>query len=343
MSEQETAEAIADRAADWVARLDGAGPDPAIQAELDAWLAGDPRRQGAYFRARAAWAMLDRASVLGVGGLEGSGREGDDAPDPPNDSRCEEETEDEGWTRRLSRRRVIGGGGAIAASFAAAFAGLIFWPREPERIETALGEIRRVPLADGSMAAVNTQTRIAVDLKAEIRNIALDHGEAWFQVAKDRKRPFVVAAGNVRVRAVGTAFSVRRLDDGADVQVTEGVVEVWSVGDGANVRRVAAGSRAFVRNDTGPQQVAAASVEIDRSLAWRSGQLIFDGDTLDEAAAQFNRYNSVQVTIADPALGREKLVGRFRTNEPDAFARAAANMLGARAAIGDDEIRLSRN
>src|SRR3546814_1827406 len=67
MIERETAQAINDRAASWVARMDREGGDPAVRAELKAWLAGDDRRRGAYFRAKAAWTMLDRASVLGAG------------------------------------------------------------------------------------------------------------------------------------------------------------------------------------------------------------------------------------------------------------------------------------
>lgn len=321
MSEHETAKAINDRAAEWVARIDRSDADLRTQAELDVWLAGDDRRRGAYFRAQAAWKMLDRASVL----------------------RGEERDRADVAARPMSRRRFVWGGGAIAASLALVATATGVWRSGAERIETATGEIRRVPLADGSFAAVNTRTRLVVDLNPEIRQIALEQGEAWFQVARDRRRPFVVEAGDVRVRAVGTAFSVRRLDGGANVQVTEGVVEVWSIGDEGNIRRITAGSRAYVRNDTGPQQVAEASMDIDRSLAWRTGQLIFDGDTLGQAAAEFNRYNRVQVTIADPILAQETLIGRFRTNEPDAFARAAAGMLGARVTLGNDEITLSRN
>jgi transmembrane sensor len=175
-----------------------------------------------------------------------------------------------------------------------------------------------------------------------MRQVDLAQGEAWFQVAHDRTRPFIVEAGDVRARAVGTAFSVRRTPAGAEVQVTEGVVEVWSVGREQARRRVAAGSRIAVLDAAGPQAVTEAGAEIDRSLAWRNGQLIFDGDTLGEAVAEFNRYNHVQVRIADPALASERFVGRFRTNEPDAFARAAATILGARAEIGPDEIILSR-
>lgn len=321
MSKRETARAIADAAAEWVAKIDRSPDDATLAAELEAWLGEDVRRQGAYFRAQAAWAMLDRASVLGAGRSE------PEAVVP----------------QRFTRRATLWGGGALAASVAAAVTGFALWPAPSEKIETALGEIRRVPLADGSIAAVNTGSKVEVQLKPEIRRIALDNGEAWFQVAHDRKRPFVVEAGDVRVRAVGTAFSVRKTDSGADVQVTEGTVEVWRVGDEAGKKLVSAGSKTFVGNATGPAPAVEASVEIDRSLAWRSGQLVFNGDTLGAAAAEFNRYNAVQVRIADPALAGEKFVGRFRTNEPDAFAHAAATILDAHATVQGNEIILSRN
>ena len=328
MNERETAQAIDDRAADWVARIDRAGDDAAVHAELEAWLGDDVRRRGAYFRAQAAWAMLDRASVLGVGqGFES-------AADVESGS-------------QPSRRRMLWGGGAMAAAVAvgvAGMSGLDLFSSPDQRIETALGEIRRVPLRDGSFAAVNTETMLDVRLKPDVRRIALAHGEAWFQVAKDRERPFIVEAGDVRVKAVGTAFAVRRTHSGVDVQVTEGVVEVWRSDDAANKRVVGEGARIFVGGATGPApEVVAASAEIDRALSWRSGQLVFDGDTVVAAAAEFNRYNRIKIAIADAALGQEKMIGRFRTNEPDAFARAAAVLLDARAEVDADRITLTRD
>lgn len=329
MEERETAQAINDQAADWVARLDAGALDRTTQADLDRWLAGDERRRGAFFRAQTTWRMLDRASVLGGGVREptdvGVTAISVDAPD-----------------RRIDRRRALWAGGALAASVAAAVLGIALRPTPPEQIETALGEMRRVPLQDGSLAAVNTETKLAVDIQPGSRNVRLDKGEAWFQVAKDKKRPFVVAAGDVRVRAVGTAFSVRRLEEGADVQVTEGVVEVWTVGREANMARISAGTRTYVTYASG----SAASTEnrpaIDRTLSWRDGQLVFDGDTLGEAAAEFNRYNVVKIKVA-PELSGEKVVGRFRTNEPEAFARAASIMFDARVRKEDRNIELSRN
>lgn len=326
MSERETAQAISDRAAAWVARMDREGHDPAVRAELNAWLAGDDRRRGAYFRARAAWTMLDRASVFGAGQPQSHGVTAVGGP-------------------RFSRRRLLWGGGAAAAAAALAVGlpNMDFFATPDQKIQTAIGEIRRVPLSDGSFAAVNTQTALDVMMKPEVRRIALKNGEAWFQVARDRDRPFVVEVDGVRVRAVGTAFSVKRTAGGVDVQVTEGVVEVWRVGEESNVRRVEAGMRAFVAPDKAIASVAAASEEIDKALAWRTGQLVFDGDTVAEAVAEFNRYNIRKIELSDAGLGREKMIGRFRTNEPDAFAHAVATLTDSRAEISADRIILSSN
>lgn len=324
MSERETAQAINDRAAAWVARMDREGGDPVVRAALRAWLAGDDRRRGAYFRAKAAWNMLDRASVLGAGQAQA----------------YEVAAVGAAW---FPRRRLFWGGGAVAAALLLGVVGLDFLAAPDQQIQTAIGEIRRVPLSDGSLAAVNTQTTLAITMKPDVREIVLKDGEAWFQVAKDRARPFVVEVGDVRVRAVGTAFAVKRTASGIDVQVTEGVVELWRLGEREDGQRVAAGSHAFVMPDKAIVPVVAANAQIDKALAWRTGELVFDGDTVVEAVAEFNRYNVRKIEVADAALGAQPMVGRFRTNEPDAFARAVATLTKARAVIRADRIFLSQN
>lgn len=316
MTARESAETIAEQAARWVARLDRGDVDVATRAALDAWLHGDPRRQGAFLRAQAAWHMLDRASALGAP------QAGEHAqPYPPAAAFS---------TGGPSRRRLLYAGGL---GMAAAIAGVAFLPdllaRRNARYTTELGEIRQVPLADGSLAAINTESSMQVTLAPRSREVELDRGEAWFQVAKDRARPFVVAAGQVRVRAVGTAFSVRRRSDGADIQVTEGAVEVWTEGKEDRVVRMAAGARAFVDPSSRAIAPVEASAAIDRSLAWRTGQIILEGDRLEDAVAEFNRYNQRRVDIADPALAEERLVGRFRINDPESFAEAVHQTLGA--------------
>ncbi len=312
MTERESAADIEARAARWVVRVDQ-GELPAEEAaELETWLAGDPRRRGAYVRAQAGWTLLDRARVLGP-----------EAAAPVK-------------AKAPSRRALLAGGGVAAA--AACVAALLVPRLLAARYGTAVGEIRRVPLADGSMAAINTDTALEVAMKPRKREVRLDKGEAWFQVAKDAQRPFVVESGPVRVRAVGTAFSVRRRAGGCEVLVTEGVVEVWSEGAGEAPRRVAAGERVFVSDSAGAARPAAASLEITRELAWREGQIVLDGEAFGAAAEEFNRYNARKIVIVDQGLADQRLVGWFRTNEPESFARAAAASFGARVTVRGDAI-----
>jgi transmembrane sensor len=315
MTSFQSAKEIDDEAADWAARVDGRELDADRDEALQSWLAGDPRRAGAFLRAQAAISFLDRGRALaGV----------DQVIEP----------------KRPSRRGLLtGAGGAVAAAMAG---GAVFLTSRHQRLDTRLGEIRRVPLADGSLVAINTTTALDVTMKPKSRQILLRRGEAWFQVAKDAERPFVVSAGRVRVRAVGTAFSVRRDGDGVDVMVTEGVVETWVEGQTGPRQRLAAGNRIQLVGYTAPV-VAESPSEIERSLAWRNGEIALDGESLGDAAGQFNRYNSRQIVIDDVDLARERFVGLFRTNEPESFAAAVAATIGATVSEDDKIIRLSRD
>jgi transmembrane sensor len=319
MSSNPSASEIDDEAADWAARVDAHGLDIEHDPELQVWLRGDARRPGALLRAQAALSFLDRGRALAN-------------VSPSVDAVTAE---------RPNRRAVIAGaGGALAAALVG---GVGFWTLRPQRLDTRLGEIRRVPLADGSLVAINTKTTLEVAMKPKARRVVLKEGEAWFQVAKDPTRPFVVAAGQVRVRAVGTAFSVRRDEAGAgvDVMVTEGVVEAWIEGDESSRRRVSAGSRIMLASTASPT-VAESPSEIERSLAWRNGEIALDGESLEQAAKLFNRYNSRQIVIDDPVLARETFVGLFQTNEPESFAAAVAASLGVAVTDETQVIRIGR-
>jgi transmembrane sensor len=315
-----------DAAATWAVRLGEGALDGEAQIEFDAWLAADPQRRGALLRAQAAWRLLDRAN-------ESAGAWDADAAGAPNRPRT---------PMRIGRRSLLVGGAAGAGALAAGVAGALLLLPGGARYDTAIGEVRRVPLADGSVATINTQSIVHVRLGRRERQIALERGEAWFSVAKDRARPFVVEAGPVRVRAVGTAFSVRRHDGGTDVLVTEGVVEAWTIGAEDKKVRITAGARDFISNAVGPTQPVTAPQQVERTLAWRDGQIALEGETLSEAAAEFNRYNKRKLVIEDPELASGTLVGWFHANEPETFARAAAVTLHARVIEDNDAIRLTR-
>ncbi len=311
---------IDEAAASWVARLNGDDSVTTRQA-FEAWHEADPRHQGAYLRAEAAWMMLDRAQVMAHG-----------------DTLLARRAFDEKLKRNrasVSRRYVMGG--AVAASLTGAIAtGYVLANRLS--VATGVGELRSVPLKDRSVASVNTDSQIDVDMTPQIRHVALVKGEAWFEVAKNPEVPFVVSAGDIRVRAVGTAFSVRRHENGADVLVTEGTVEAWNINDISRRVTLTAGHEAFV--PVRPESVAVTyrPAEVERRLAWREREIVLNSETLAEAVAEFNRYNERQIIISDPALGEQKLVGGFHVDQPETFARAVHAALDVPVSLRDDRI-----
>lgn len=319
MTDRQSAAQIEEEAARWVMRGDREGETEQHRLALEAWFAGDVRRRGAYLQLQAVWADLDQlertTTVLAATPAGQDAQDGRAVAGMYPDRRL------------VSRRWWIGGASAVAA----ASAGAVFLTMSSAtRYSTAIGEVRRLPLPDRSTMAINSASRVEVAYADNRREVTIEAGEAWFQVAKDRDRPFVVSAGRVRVQAVGTAFSVRRRDGGVEVMVTEGVVEVWVAGSGARPIAVAAGSATFVEEATGTLQPDGDdAAKIARRLAWRSGQLDLAGETLGEAIGEFNRHSPAPIMVEGTELEDKRLYGIFRLDDPGGFARSAALTLGA--------------
>ncbi|WP_338758914.1 FecR domain-containing protein [Massilia sp. METH4] len=304
----------------WVVREKNGPLDEGERAALDAWRGSDVRHQGAYLRALAIHAALEDA-VAG----EAAPAANDHAAAP----------------RRPGRRAALWYG-AMAASLAVAVgAGMFMAQPRPVTYATVTGEFRRVPLGDHSVAHINSGSQIIVTLTEGERHVELVRGEAWFDVAKDKSRPFVVAAGNARARAVGTSFSVARRPDGADILVTEGVVEAWRQdGEGAAKVVLAAGDSARVPARAGQMTVAREPEEVARKLAWRDGKMVFRNQTLTTAVAEFNRYSRKPIVVADSALAGRTLVGRYKVDDPELFARDVAAYLRVPVSITHEKIIL---
>jgi len=327
-----------------VARIDSRPLDEQAKADLEKWLARDDRHRGALFRTLALLQMVDgsnatRSDVWDVLDARGS---------IPAEADRSQLAEDEPGASgpRIGRRGLLWAGAALAASAVpvAFLSGVLGGGPQgaANNITTQVGQTAHVALEDGSLAVVNTATRLDVRQSPSLRSVRLDEGEAWFHVTKDAARPFVVSVGDVRVRAVGTAFSVRKRDDGADVQVTEGTVEVWTEAQSGRRLRVSAGTSAFVSETHGVQRLVKDPAEIERQLSWRSGVLQFDGNTLREAADEFNRYNLVKLQI-DPALGEERVIGRFNAGEPSKFAEVVATAFGATVEKKNGRIEITKS
>jgi transmembrane sensor len=189
---------------------------------------------------------------------------------------------------------------------------------------------------------LNTSSEATVRFDKARREIELATGEGLFQVAKDPARPFIVRAGFVSVRAVGTVFAVRTAGQSVDVTVTEGVVELVdnSTSGGGVVRRVAANERAIVLETSHVQVQSMPHAEAERRLAWRDGMVDFAGEPLRTAVAEINRHNRRQIVVDDPALASRPVVGLFRATDPDNFAATVATALGAQCVNRDDAIHL---
>jgi len=319
---RKTAHQIDAEAADWTARVDRGPLGPDEEQAFQDWLRGDVRCAGAFARLRALALTTERARALG----------------------SDFDHEAFGPAPGLARRTMLMAGGAIAASVLFAVAGAWQLLRHRGRFSTGKGETKVVALKDGTVVTLNTASEIQVDYSDRLRSVELVRGEALFDVAKNKLRPFTVAAGDTNVRVVGTSFTVRRLEAApVQVLVREGVVEVFGPEAGGVPVRVAANNMAVA--GAGGAVIAAKPVppaQLHRQLAWQNGQIAFEGETLAQAAEEFSRYSDTRIVIEDPGLAKEEIAGLFKATDPVGFARTIAISLNAHASIGEGEVRLTR-
>jgi transmembrane sensor len=320
---RKSAQQIDTEAAEWAARMDRGPLNGAQEKQFLAWLGADRRAMGAYGRMRAIALTTERARALGP--------DFDPAAFEPKGS-------------ILPRRRLLQWGSAIAASALVGVGGSWEILRHRGRFITGKGETKVVALKDGSVVTLNTASEIQVNYSDALRAVELVQGEVLFDVAKNKTRPFVVSAGDTNVRAVGTSFTVRRLEAApVQVLVREGVVEVFKPATDTAPLRVAANSMAEApQNETAIAAKSLPPAQLRRQLAWQKGQIAFEGETLAQAAAEFARYSDTKIVIDDPALAREEIAGLFKATDPVGFAQTIALSLNARANIGEGEVRLTR-
>lgn len=350
-------------AAAWLARRDRDDWNASAMAELEAWLGEATTHRVAYLRLQSAWTHSGRLKALGAGvaagvipergqwsrspfGTNESTSTPHKAPQQPG-----QEIPDLGELtfaprtplRPSHRRRYAGAAVALVVALAAGWG----WQRqasvEHASYLTAMGSLQTVPLSDGSSAILSSDSQMQVALSRAKRHIELDQGEAFFEVSKDPRRPFVVSVGGRQVVAVGTRFSVRR--DGADLRVvvTEGTVRLESNTPGASRQTpttlLQAGSVAHATSRG--LLVRTGSVEdAERQLDWRGGYLAFHDTPLQDAAAEFNRYNARKIVVADSEVGAMRVGGNFRWSNTEAFVRLLEQAFPVRAEQHPDRIIL---
>lgn len=246
---------------------------------------------------------------------------------------------------------------------AAAIAVAVWWAPsvrtgEDSPVAFEAGSYRQETLPDGTVVDLNRGAHVMLQYTPGERRVVLVRGEAQFAVARNPARPFVVRAGGVDVRAVGTAFNVKL--DGAqlEVLVTEGTVHVAQHPSTASeldssasatppvVARVVAGHRTVIPvtpASTLPEVVPASPKEIERLLDWRPRLLDFDSTPLAEVAATFNRRNRLQLVLAEAEIGTLPIVASIRSDNVEGFVRLLEATMGLEAErVAPNEIALRR-
>jgi len=316
-------------AADWWTRLRDPHRDEDAAARWLDWTAADPARIDAFER------VDELANRLG-------------AIDP--DSRAallREFAPQPRWRRRWLPL-------ALAASLvmAAIATGLAFLPghdADPVQtglITTAIAVERNVALADGSHVAVGGATELRTRFASDLRHVDLTRGEAFFEVAHDTNRPFIVAAGAVSIRAVGTAFNVRRTGERVTIAVTEGRVRITgSDGDsmarasGPDALEAVAGQQ--VSYDPHASGLAVVSISPARATSWRDHRLEFIDEPLDVVVANINRYSTRPLRIVDAQVETLTFTGTVRPDALDGWLRALGKVLPVRVTTVGDSIALA--
>lgn len=292
----------------------------ADEARLNAWLDSAVAHKAAYWRLEHGWARADAMAALDPAALSPA------LARQPGGHR---------W-RPL----------AIAASLLAAVSAgglLVATDRlQPGQVyDTEVGGHEVVPLADGSRIELNTATELRAALTEDKRAVWLNRGEAYFEVAHDSSRPFVVHAGPRTVTVLGTKFSVRRDGDQVIVSVVEGRVRVDPADKAptAKPRIMTQGDIAFAQDRE--TLIAHKSAEaVEEALAWREGLLSFDQVTLGQAAREINRYNRRQIIVTGAAADI-RIGGSFQATKIDGFVRLLEQAYGLRVEASEETIKIS--
>ncbi len=319
-------------ASNWVARQD-AGLTPTEHEALESWLGESPAHRDAFDRWLASWSRFDQ----------------------PFDAGLAAQLKGELATENRVKKQALGV--VLGAAF---ILGLGFWQwtgrdrlggeRVPEIAPEVVLMPNRRTLPDGSRVDLNHGAELTVQFSATERLIILQRGDAHFDVSPDTMRPFVVVADGVRVRAVGTAFTVARHRQTVAVVVSHGRVVVSPGGSKSEVspeREVGAGARVIVSTETrsflhSPEPGNAAVSEED--LAWRSPRVELTNSTLTAAVDLINRHGAAvgaaRLRVVDPALATVRISGMFRLDRPDAFVELLEVGFGVRAEAVDGEVLL---
>jgi transmembrane sensor len=318
---------IADAAIDWLVRLQGETVTERDWLEFDAWLTASPAHAQAY----DAVLDFDRRLDFDAGVGETT----------PVDASAASSAGRVVRLRSARRVWIWSAGAAIAAAF---IAGAVLLPSSglmsahETTYETGVGERRTIALEDGSRIEMNAASRLTVRFERHARRVQMGDAQAFFDVAKDSSRPFLISAGDTQVRVVGTQFDVRRRDGQVAVNVQRGLVEVRpDLSPRAVSFRLRPGQGLSHREG----QAADAKLQVvavEEVAGWRQGRLIYRDQPLSRIVGDMNRLFPRPVRLGDAQTANMRLSGVLIVDEQDAMVDRLSHLLPVRTTTTKDAI-----
>lgn len=215
---------------------------------------------------------------------------------------------------------------------------------EQQVFRTGTGQRTMITLPDKSVVTLDAETMVRLGDNAHERRVELLGGRAFFRVAKDPSRPFIVVAGDKSVRALGTAFEVSFDNGNMVVTLAEGKVRVAEAAPGSkpgNSAEMVPGAQLVIGAD---HNWTMNRVDVEKETSWTDGRLIFMGDPLSDAIAEMNRYSDRKLVFKDGTIPAKDVVGVFKSGDVDGFVKALElNGTAHRVSASDSEILLSAN
>lgn len=362
---------IYEEAASWLVEFRAEDVDAVARQRFERWLSLSPQHVQAYLELASIWEIAgagEPASVEQAAALIERAKGSDNIV--PLDASAQELVSSERDAGRRARRRPAFTGvlAAAASVVLAIIIGGAWLYTQRSTYTTAVGEQRSILLADGSTIELNGRSKVRVRYGETGRRIELLAGQAFFEVAKDRTRPFIVTSDQVQVRAVGTSFDVNQRSRATIVTVVEGTVAITAASarrdegsatspqeerlepllgkegsaGAANVPNavlLSAGEQVTLTSDA---KLTAQQADIVTATAWTQRKLIFDDTPLEDVADEFNRHNKRRLIIRSKGLEDFHVSGGFSSSDPEPLLRFLRAQNGIVVVEEQDEIIVSR-